>query len=370
MIIKALFLLVLFSPSLIAQNIQNDKPSILIVKEAINKMYNLENDASEKLAGELAKLHPDHPASSFIMALNIYWKEMPINNRSKNFEKFHYYLQETLDKSTKMLDKDKNDEEGIFFSLSAHGYLTQYYAEENSNFKAMKEAKNAYSFIKSGFDLTEKNPEFYYTTGIYNYYRDVYPDLHPVYKSFMWFFASGDKETGLQNLEKAIKKATFTKVEAINYSAHFYLRYEDAPSKSLEYSEELVAKFPGNLLYKAIFVEGLINLKRYDDAKIHVAALLNAPSHYFQMMGQTYMGRILEKQGKDLKKAKEFYLKSLETSKLIEYKASHYNSIAYCGLSRIEGKNGNKDGAKDYHKKASATAIYPSLKKEAEETKS
>ena len=72
--------------------------------------------------------------------------------------------------------------------------------------------------MKTGFDLMHKNPEFYYTTGLYNYYREQYPESHPGYKTVVWVLAGGDKEKGLQLLHKASKEALFTKTEATNLS--------------------------------------------------------------------------------------------------------------------------------------------------------
>jgi predicted Zn-dependent protease len=292
---------------------------------------------------------------------------MPISSQSPYFDDFHNNLQETLSRAEMLMEKDKNNEEGIFFALAAHGYLSQYYAEEKSNLKALKEIKNAYSYMKSGFNLLDKSPEFYYTTGLYNYYREQYPESHPVYKPFVWIFASGDKEQGLKQLDKASKTALFTKIEATNYAAHIYLRYEAEATFAEKYAAKLVKLYPGNHLFRAIYSETLLNLGKYWEAIPHINHLTHNVSPFFKMTGDVYHAIRLEKHEKKLEVAKEAYFKVIEDSKRIPLKTEHYISMAYCGLARISQLQGDKNKAKEYYKIAINMAHYPSVRKEAEE---
>lgn len=350
-----------------AQKITENNAALDLARRSMDKMYNLENDASIELANQLEKTLPGHPASSFLMALNRYWKNMSVNSHNPDYEDFHLHLLETLNRAEKLLSKDKNNEEGIFFSLAVHSNLAQFYAEENSKFKALKEAKNAYSYMKTGFTLVNKNPEFYYTTGLYNYYREQYPDSHPIYKSFMWFFASGDKIKGLQQLDKASKEALFTKTEALNYVAHIFLHYEDSPIDAEKYISKLVKLYPGNHLYRALYSETLLNMNKYHEAIPHIMNLTSNNNHSINIMGEVFNGILLEKQENKLPEAKAFYFKVIEKSKNLPLNVNHYVSMAYCGLGRISIMEGNKNKAKDYFKQVLEISNYPSVRKEAEE---
>ncbi|MDQ3395132.1 MAG: hypothetical protein M3512_13590 [Bacteroidota bacterium] len=366
---KILFTIVcLFSTiNLSAQKISNNEVALDLARNSMEKMYNLQTTESIILADKLESMCPGHPASTFLKALNIYWSSMPINSGNPEFTNFHDYLKETLIRSEQLLDKDKNNEEGIFFALASHGYLSQYYAEEKSNLKALKEIKSAYSYMKAGFNLVDQNPEFYYTTGLYNYYREQYPESHPGYKSFVWIFGSGDKAKGLQQLEKASKTALFTKTEAINYAAHIYLRYEDSPLIAEKYATKLVKLYPGNYLYRAILSETLLNLGKYWEVIPHINQLTSASQPFFNMIGNVYNGIRLEKQEKKFTEAKDLYLKVIESAGNIPLKTEHYVSMAYCGLARISLMEGNTDKAKDFYKKSLNLSHYPSVQKEASE---
>jgi len=365
--IIAILILLLLPSFLSAQKITNNNVALDLARRSMEKMYNLETAESLLLAEQLERVCPGHPASTFLKALNIYWKSMPIHSESPDFENFHVFMQETLLRAENLLGRDKNNEEGIFFALAAHGYLSQYYAEEKSNFKALKEIKNAYSYMKSGFGLLDQSPEFYYTTGLYNYYREQYPESHSGYKPFMWFFAGGDKEKGLQQLDKASKTALFTKTEAISYAAHINLRYEAAPLLAEKYAAKLVKMYPGNHLYRAIYSENLLSLGKYWEAIPHIKHLANNNIPFFKMTGDVYHAIRLEKQEKKLTEAKEAYHKVIEDSKNIPLKTDHYISMAYCGLARISLMEGDKSKAKEYFKIVLNMSHYPSVRQEAEE---
>ncbi|MDQ3395131.1 MAG: hypothetical protein M3512_13585 [Bacteroidota bacterium] len=364
--IKFLLILifVFLSFNLSAQKISENEEAKSLAARSLDKMYNFEIVESVKLAEQLEQVIPGHPAPTFLRFLNFYWNSLPGNTEEN--ETFYKYLKETLSRAEMLLKKDKNNEEGIFFAMAAHGYLSQHYAEEKNHFKALKEAKNAYSFMKEGFSRLEQNPEFYYTTGMYNYYREQFPESHQGYKAFMWIFASGDKEKGLKQLDKASKEALFTKTEATNYAANIYLRYEVAPSKAEKYAAKLVASYPGNHLYRSMYCETLINLAKYDEAKPHIDMLKSVNVPYFNFIGDVYHAIRLEKQENKYSEARKIYTKVIQNANTIPYKVDHYKSMAYCGLGRISHIEGKNDLAKDYFKQVLELAYYPSVRQQAE----
>ena len=108
-----------------------------------------------------------------------------------------------------------------------------------------------YSFMKKGFDLTEEYREFNFPVGMYNYYREKYPELHPVYKPFMFFFRNGDVSKGLRQLERSVKENVFTKPEAGMFLVHIYLYYENNPAAALKIIQQ-VKRFSSEVITKKI----------------------------------------------------------------------------------------------------------------------
>lgn len=348
-----------------SKRLLDDKRSLELVEEVTQNLYNFNFGKSDLQIEEIGRRLPNHPVYTFLKAITLYWEEVPISSDSDLFSRFKNYIYATIERAEKRLEFNADDPEGIFFALASYSILAQYSAEDGNYLKALKEAKRAYTYMKKGFELTEEYPEFYFTTGLYNYYREQYPESHPVYKPFVWVFTSGDKTKGLYQLDQATKKATFTKMEAMVYSAHIYLRYEDRPDKALHYTQRLVNEYPNNLFYHALYVENLFASDMFTDTYASIEKLSNSDNSFFKMAGQIFRGMIHEKERKEYQVAKAYYLKALQTGYNLEKKAHNTKSFALMGLGRIYELEGDKEKAEYYFKQALEHAQYDSLKREA-----
>ena len=308
---------------------------------------------------------PKHPVAPMMKALNTNWSSNPIESDTKEFEQLINYLEISLDRTKAYLDKDPEDMEAVFFAMAIYGWLAQFYDEDGHTFKALNSAKKAYHYMKIGFDMLNESPEFYFSTGLYNYYRVQYPESNPVYKPFVWFFRDGDKAKGLEQLDYASKTAIFTKAEASMYLAHIYLRYENNATKAVNYSRNLVHSFPGNVFFKVNHTEALLAADKYDQALPIIQRLLDEEKEFYRMSGEIFYGIYLEKYLLDLSEAKRWYQRSLVTGEEMGARAENKKSLCYAGLARIADKNGEKDKAKEYYRNAQKLAQYDKVKLEA-----
>ncbi len=231
-------------------------------------------------------------------------------------------------------------------------------SDAGNRMAALGESKKAFGFMKQGFKLKEKYPEFYLTTGLYNFYVEQYPEDHPMLKPFMWFFADGDKELGLQQLEIASRKGIFTKTEALYYLTHIYQRYRADPAKSLEFSQKLVSSYPKNLLFVTRHVESLMAGGKYQEAQPFVTQLSQSTDKIYLSAAHTFQGVIEEKQHRNLAGAKDSYQKALQLSASGNQDAAtqaytkEFYALAYSGLGRIAAQEGDKASARGYYKKS------------------
>lgn len=364
--VSTFFVLCLFTIKVIGQSpIMENEEAMALIKKATFHIYNTENQQAIGYINKLQDLLPNYPAAPMMHALNINWSHFPLDTESKEFASLKKHLLTSLERTEEILDKDDENIEGIFFAMSIHSWLAQFYDEAGSTFKALSSAKKAYHYMKKGFDLTDQSAEFYFSTGLFNYYRVQYPESNPVYKPFMWFFRSGDKALGIKQLKIASQQALFTKSEAAMYLAHLYLRYEKDPISALTYSRSLIKSFPKNPVFKVNYVEALLEARRYAEAKLIIEGLLGLPEPFFRMSAEIFHGMYLEKHMKELTKAKAFYLKGIDAGASLGDKAENRLSFAYAGLARIAHKEGDQEQALTYYKKASKLAQYRTIKEEA-----
>lgn len=362
-----LILLWSFSPVYCQYKILEDKVVTEKVQQAIDSIYNLNFDAADVIIADLEKKLGDYPGIFLLKAFYVNWKYRPIKKGQESYELFESYLNTGIEKSENILASNKNDVEAIFYLMACHAYLAELYVNNGQNFKALGEAQSAYKYIKIGFDYVEENPEFYFSSGIFNYYREKYPEENPFYKSFIWFFRGGDKEEGLNMLKKGSLNAVFTKAECLTYLFHINLRYEDKPLNAIYYSRLLKEIYPNNLHYISNYIENSIRLEAFDELHPDIELLLASEKDYYQYIGKIFYGIFLGKNGGSLNEALEQLKIADKLGDQKEIRVPHYDSILFLEMGKIHKKLGNEDLAKNYFKKSVKSAEYIAYRKDAEE---
>jgi tetratricopeptide (TPR) repeat protein len=337
-----------------------------MVQQALQHIYNLDYDSAEPIINDLEPRIGDHPGYPLLQAVYTNWKYRPLKDGTQGFEDFVQYLNRAMEMASAFLEKDENDVEGIFFSLAAHGFQAQLYADLGYEFKALGSAKNAYNYIKKGFDLVDQYPEFYFPCGIYNYYRQKYPEEHPFYKTFMWIFREGDKEEGIKMLQKGVVEAVFTKAECLTYLAHINLRYEGQPEAVMPYVRELIELYPQNLNFIALYAETLIQMKKFKNLTPLVFRLRSSDNKFYQYIGEIFYAIYLEQSEDDLDGAMEALDRARDISETQGVSVLHYDSMLLLELGRITERSGNPEQAQNYFRLAAKYAEYTIMREEAE----
>lgn len=314
-------------------------------------VYNQEFEKAEVVIDSLEIQLPGHPIVPMMRAMSLAWRDQPIRTSSPVYPEHEKYLLETIAKSEKISRVDSNNLEAMFFEMSAHGLLAEYYAQEGSSFKAMSQAKQTYNLIKKTMEHTSKSPELLFLSGLYNYFREKYPERHPIYKSFVWIFKSGDIDKGLTQLDSAVHYSKIVKIEAGLYLSYIWLRYENKPEKARYYLERLHEMYPANDYFKAKYLECLMRQKDYANALPLIQELQQHKKPYFKMCGEVFQAVYLEKVVSSLSEAEIYYHHCLESASKSPDRGEYYKSIAYLGLGRIADANGKTKEATEYYEK-------------------
>lgn len=361
-----IFFLFIFTIRCYAQDRLLEHPQALaVVKKGLFYIYNAQAQEALTYIEKVEKLLPQHPVGPMMRALNTNWSSNPLDIGSTEFNQLNGHLQLSLDRTKKILEQDPDHLEGVFFAMAINSWLAQFYDEDGATLKALNAAKRAYHFMKLGFEMMDQSPEFYFSTGLYNYYRVQYPESNPIYKPFMWFFRNGDKQLGLQQLEEASKTATFTKAEAAMYLAHLNLRYEQKPGMAVKFSGQLVNDYPNNVFFQINYTEALLYAEQYEEAYAIIQNLLNEAKPFYRMSGEIFYGIYLELFEKNHGKALIWYTKSLETGKDLGKRANNKKSLAHIGIARINHAAGNHQQAREHFRQALKLAQYDTVKDQA-----
>ncbi len=344
--------------------ILTDATTRQLISQGLDKMYSYDFRESAEIFSKIKARHPQHPVFYTLMAIQTELQYFPLKDFPSQQKTYLAYLNQSRALAEVMLDKNEEDIEANFFELATLGYMAAYDADNQEFMKAVGIAKKAYSHLKKGLALTEKQPEFLYSSGIYNYYRIEYPETHPVIKSVIWMFADGNKKLGLQQLDLATRKTIFVKTEAAFYAGYVYMKYEANPAKALQYNTLLIEKYPENLLFQMQRMDFLTALGKYDDADDITNKILKQKGVMFQCAGTIFKGLIAEKDKKDDKLA-EAYLQKGVKMPFDERFTKDYHGLAYMALARIAKRAGQYGKMKEYAKKATKFAEYKATLAEA-----
>lgn len=345
--------------------ILNDQKLVDQINETLDLIYNYQFNEADREIEKLERLLGNHPAPHLLRSMILYWRDRPFKADTEAYKNYIYELETAIGLATPFQDDEILREEGEFYILAGYGLMTDFYNEAGFRMKAVGSARKAYSSLKEGFDLKEKFPDFYFSTGIYNYYREKFPEIHPFYKAFLWLFVGGDMELGLEQLKVAAEKGVFTQREALIYLFHLYLRYENKPPVALPYAEILVGRFPGNYRFKTLYIEALLFNRNDSIPEEMINSLLKHENRIYQLAGQIFSGLMAE-QRMDLKAATEHLETAMSIYEGMNREYEHYLSLIYTGMARLCLRENDHEGAANYYKLAIKCEPYVPVKDEAE----
>jgi hypothetical protein len=343
----------------LAQDVLADALALGRIEQGLQLMYGYDFGGARQQFQPVQDQYPNHPTSPLLDALMIYWQHQPFADlKGAAYTQYLQLLEKTVNLAEVRLAKNEDDIEGVFFKLVACGLLTQHYNDAGESLKAVGETKRLYSLIKQSFELRKKNVELYFMTGLYNYYREYYPQVHPFYRPAAVFFKSGSKKDGLADLELAAQKSIFSAPESANYLAHIYLRYEKNQPLALAHVRNLGRKFPNNLHYIGNLTETLLLTRHYDEALPYAQQLQASPRAFRQAVGKVFGAMVAELHQKNFEQAAKAYHEAERMLKKEGKYAHPYLMYAYAGLHRHYTRLGDKVRAGQYRQLARQYDTY------------
>ena len=238
------------------------------VTVGINGVYNLDFDKANENIQQVFQKYPDHPFGHFgnaMVAWARYEYEFELSDvqQQKKFEKI---LDDSID-GTKRWMKQHPDDPNAYMGLGAlYGLRAMFSMRTRSWITAYFSGRKAISNLEKSMELDPTYYDAYFGLGIYNYFAGTLPNVIKMLARIVAI--KGDVAQGVEQLNTAREKATFTSDSAKlilievqnNRASPFY-----APDKSLEYINQLHAKFPTNPLMHYVVLICLFENGKYDE---------------------------------------------------------------------------------------------------------
>ncbi len=347
-----LICIILFSAFLPAQGqFFNDSRSKALTIKGLDHLYNFEFSEAEESFEPVIAQYRNHPVSHIINALQIQWENLPIEENPAALKKYMAELKKCVELAEQLYKKPGYKAEATFFLLASHGFIALIYNYQKEYMKAVGEAKDAHSYFKEGIKYKNSNPEFLFASGLYNFYRVQYPETHPIVKPVVLFFDSGDKKLGLAELEAAISRSVFSRIEAATYLTTINIKYESNFRKALSTAAWLHNKYPSNAIFTMKYAECLLLNEDYAAASAERNKFKDRKEKTFQIASHVFEGWIDEKKDHDYKSALANYSKALSIKADGRY-TIEYAAIAHLGMGRIYARQKDHVKAKASFRKA------------------
>ncbi len=340
--------------------ILKDSNSVNLIKKGIDYVYNFKFGEADKVNQELIKLYPGHPLNYLFKGMITYWENYPLTPTSEKVESF----ESDMHKCIELCDKIKtpsNDAEILLINLCARGFLLLYYTDNDLSFEVFPIASSTYQCIRRSFDFTSEYLDLYFFTGVYNYFREAYPEAHPVYKTLAFLFPKGNKIKGLNDLQIVARNSILLKAEAYTFLNEIYLYFENNFEEATSYSKKLHSIYPDNPQYLGTYIKNLLLIRHYDDAEKEIQSAGPIINPFLLAQITIFKGIVQEKKYHNLKYAEQLYLDGIRRISGFRTFGNEYAAYAYFGLSRISEKKGDIADQKDYRKLALKLADFKNI---------
>lgn len=336
-----------------------DRPDLLEkVEHCLQHTYGFSFGEARSIQRELSHLTPAHPAPVFLEALIVYWENFPLLPSEEASKEFTSLMDLTIDLARAFTKNDQFAMEGVFFDLYGRAFKAMFWADNGKSGKVIPDLGTMYRHTKKGFELQDQFVEFYFSTGLYNYYIEAYPEAHPAYKPLLSFMHKGDRDLGLKQLNYAIEHTVFLKVEAILFMSLIQLNYEKDLNTASMYAERLVRNYPGNTYFQGHLINILLHQHRFDKVRDLLLETAQQEDRYSEMI-RTLATAFMAENVQDLNyQAGTAYMHTIELADTFGPFADIYKAMGYMGLSRMNEKIDLQNEADKYARKASHFTSY------------
>ena len=323
---------------------------------AVANLYNFKYARAERQFGSLKRRYPEHPMAYFLMGLSQWWKIIPTNIGTTQYDRsFFAYMDTTITKSEALMRKNRNNYEAAFFLAAAHGFAARLHSERSNWRKATIHSKKSLDYMEKAKEANGLSPEFLFGEGLYNYYAPWISEHYPLLRPILLFFPNGNKDLGLNQLRQVASYGFYTGPEAKVFLMKILASEENNPFEAYLVSRELATTYPDNGYFqryyaRMAFVTG--SLPEAEQVSLDILDKLNRKMPGYEPISGRYaayfLGYINEGR-KNWDKARAYFTQTIDFARQNNEMESGYALHSYLHLARISHQQKDIKQAKVYY---------------------
>ncbi len=334
-----------------------DKDIQLELEGAVQNLYNFKYDKAEKQFRSLRRRYPQHPMPYFLMGLSTWWKIMPTNFGSKQYDNIFYaYMDTAITKAERLYKTDDKNYEASFFLSASYGFTARLHAERRDWRKATVSSKRSLDFLDKSKEANGLSPEFLFGQALFNYYAVWIPNNYPLLKPVLLFFPKGNKQLGLSQLRTVATTGFYTSTEAKVFLMKILNNEENKAAEALPVARKLALDYPDNAYFQRFYALLAFHQSEFVDcervSKQILTNLNQGMPGYEGVSGRyaTYfLGFFMENKYRDLAKAKDYYQRCIVFSESTGDTKGGFYLFAHTNLARMAAREKDVESARRYY---------------------
>lgn len=214
--------------------------------QGIEHAYNMEIDTATAIFDEIIRMDPDNPHGYILQSVNYFYRFQFEEAGEVYVKQFKRYTAEAIKRSKKRLSNKEKALDALFYLGTAHMYLAAYHSSKSNWIRAYWYGKHGIEYLEKVVAIDPDYYDAYLGLGLYHYYADVMPKFIKTVSSFLGI--SGDRKRGLQDLQLAAEKGTYSRAEALFFLGNIYLYTENESEQALACAQKLASLYPKGFL--------------------------------------------------------------------------------------------------------------------------
>lgn len=243
-----------------------DRPAVReLATVGMDHLYDLRFDEATRAFDGVDRQLPEHPIGPFLKSLTTWWEILLDLSDTSHDRAFFDAMDEVIRRSDRLLKRNPKDVDALFFKGAALGFRGRLRSNRGDWFKAAMDGKRAMDYVLAVPELDPSNDDYVFGKGIYEYFAAVVPDMYPFVKPVMGLFPRGDRERGLELLERTGRQGHYIQTEAVYFLLQINFLYERDYARSLEYARWLTERYPNNSYFHALEARVLVQSGRWTE---------------------------------------------------------------------------------------------------------
>ncbi|AFN74850.1 tetratricopeptide domain-containing protein [Melioribacter roseus P3M-2] len=268
-----------------------------LVKAGIDQIYGIQFEKAENTFDAVIKEYPTHPSGKFFKAMITWWRILLKLEDESLDDEFMEQLEEVIEICDRILEKNKNNKDALFFKGGAIGFRGRLLGIREKWLKAALDGKEGLELLYRFYKADPQNPDVQFGFGIYHYYAEVIPEKFPAVKPLMIFFPNGDREKGLSELEYVALKGRYARIESRYFLMTLNFQFEENMDETRKWASILLADYPNNPNFQKYYGLTFVKENRYDKASeifrdIYSKCVTGMPGYnsYYKREASYYVG--------------------------------------------------------------------------------